>query len=144
MLLVIVWLLYHIVRSDKPLATSNILPDENVVEALAIDHLGRNLYVMDGMRQLLLACRLKDLICTIVLTNTTSSPRSLKLDLTNKWDRMLVKCCMLVVDKTHLVYYDGLYCTTKLFIFLCLGYDGDSQRVWIYSSVQHLWWQSWL
>ena len=68
----------------KVLTTFRILPDENVVEALAIDYLGRNMYIMDGMRQLLLACSLKDFVCTTVLTNTTSSPRSLQLDLRNR------------------------------------------------------------
>lgn len=57
---------------------------ENVVEALAIDYLGRNMYIMDGVRQVLLACSLKGLICSTVLTNTTSSPRSLQLDLKNR------------------------------------------------------------
>ena len=76
-----VYLLY---RFDKRFASFSISPDENVVEAMAIDYLGRNLYIMDGMRQVLLACSLKGFLCTTILTNTTSSPRSLQLDLKNR------------------------------------------------------------
>lgn len=133
--------------------------DENVVEALDIDYLGRNLYIMDGMRQVLLACSLNGLVCTTVLTNTTSSPRSLQLDLGNRkmfwtdWKAGVVESSdmdgtgrsvlasnlmwpnALAIDPPHRRIYWMEASTNTL---ESVKYDGTDRRLLTSGTVQHV------
>ncbi|XP_045139060.1 low-density lipoprotein receptor-related protein 2-like [Portunus trituberculatus] len=112
--------------------------DENVVEAFAIDYLGRNMYIMDGMRQLLLACSLKDFVCATVLTNTTSSPRSLQLDLRNRkmfWTDWKAG----IVESSDLDGFKRSVLASNLMWPNALAIDSVSQRVyWMEASTDSL------
>lgn len=64
--------------------------DEKVVEGLAVDWLGRNLYLADSGHQRILVCSLDGVVCSTLIPNITSSLRGIQLDLQNRSDHVLI------------------------------------------------------
>lgn len=58
--------------------------NDKVVEGLAVDWLGRNLYLADSGHQRITACSLDGVVCSILISDLTSTLRGIQLDFQNR------------------------------------------------------------